>query len=120
MDYLIEIASPPARNDKKQFDLIISNPPYVPTAQMASLPVDVRQEPALALDGGADGLDFYRNIIKYSPGLLRKGACLMMEFGDGQAAQIEALIRAQSLFSQVEIIKDLTGRERVFYGKVCH
>ena len=97
----------------EEFDLIISNPPYIPTAKMADLPADVKREPALALDGGADGLDFYRDIIKYSPPLLRKGACLMMEFGDGQAKDIQALLRTQSLFSQAEIIKDLAGKERI-------
>jgi len=56
------------------FDLIISNPPYIPTNQLNSLPRDVQQEPASALDGGEDGLDFYRIIIKYTPRLLRSGA----------------------------------------------
>ena len=60
------------------FDLIISNPPYVPTEQLSSLPVDVQHEPSRALDGGADGLNFYRVIIKYTPRLLRSGAWLMM------------------------------------------
>ncbi len=91
------------------FDLIISNPPYIPTSQMVQLPKDVQQEPALALDGGVDGLDFYRHIIKYTPHLLRGGACLMMEFGDGQAKAILSLFGKDF---KVEILKDLSGRER--------
>ena len=95
------------------FDLIISNPPYIPQSEMVNLPVDVQQEPMLALDGGVDGLDFYHNIIKYSPHLLRTGACLMMEFGDGQSKDIKSLIEAQSGFVGIQIIKDLAGKDRI-------
>ena len=95
------------------FDLIISNPPYVPTGQLSSLPTDVQQEPARALDGGEDGLNFYRIIIKYSPRLLRTGACLMMEFGDGQAEAIKRLLEAEKAFSNIEIFQDLAGRDRI-------
>jgi release factor glutamine methyltransferase len=94
-----------------KFDLIISNPPYITTLQMKYLPIDVKREPALALDGGIDGLDFYRGIIKYSPPLLRKGGCLMMEFGDGQGGQIQSL--ARSSFSKIEVLKDLAGKDRI-------
>ena len=80
---------------------------------MKSLPRDVQQEPAEALDGGEDGLNFYRIIIKYTPYLLRKGACLMMEFGDGQAEAIKKLIEAEQAFSSIEIIQDFTGRDRI-------
>jgi release factor glutamine methyltransferase len=100
------------------FDLIISNPPYIPTNQMKNLPRDVQQEPSGALDGGEDGLKFSRIIIKYSTHLLRTGACLMMEFGDGQAEAIKKLVETQKAFSGIEIFKDLSGRER--YGKIYH
>jgi len=102
-----------AKNDNNLFDLIISNPPYIPTSQMSSLPRDVQQEPAAALDGGEDGLNFYRIIIKYTPYLLRGGACLMMEFGDGQAEAVKKLVEAQKAFSRIEIIQDLAGRDRI-------
>jgi len=95
------------------FDLIISNPPYIPTSHLSALPEDVQHEPVRALDGGEDGLNFYRIIIKYTPCLLRKGACLMMEFGDGQAEAIKKLIEAQEAFSSIEIIQDLAGRDRI-------
>ena len=95
------------------FNLIISNPPYIPTSQLSSLPVDVQKEPLMALDGGEDGLNFYRIIIKYTPRLLRSGACLMMEFGDGQKEAIKKLIEAQRAFSSIEIIQDLAGRDRI-------
>jgi release factor glutamine methyltransferase len=95
------------------YDLIISNPPYIPTSQLSGLPRDVQNEPAMALDGGADGLDFYRIIIKYTPHLLRIGACLMMEFGDGQSEAVKKLIEAQKAFSNTSIIPDLAGRDRI-------
>jgi len=95
------------------FDLIISNPPYIPTSQLGILPKDVQQEPSMALDGGEDGLNFYRIIIKYSPHLLRDGACLMMEFGDGQAEAIKQLIENEKKFSNIQIFQDLAGRDRI-------
>jgi len=102
------------------FDLIISNPPYIPTNQLSSLPRDVQQEPVGALDGGEDGLNFYRIIIKYTPRLLRTGACLMMEFGDGQAEAIKKLVEAEGAFSAIEIIQDLAGRERIIKASIIN
>jgi len=91
------------------FDMIISNPPYVPSDEMAHLPQDVQQEPALALDGGRDGLDFYRAIIKYTPDLLRPGGYLMMEFGDGQE---QAILSLFDTHFKVDVFEDLAGRPR--------
>ncbi len=102
------------------FDLVISNPPYVPTGDMTGLPIDVKQEPALALDGGPDGLNFYKIIIKYSPCLLSEGGWLMMEFGDGQAKALKKLAKGQAAISDIEIHKDLAGKERIFIGKIRH
>lgn len=101
----------------RTFDLIISNPPYIPQDKIKSLPKNVQQEPHIALDGGSDGLAFYRKIIKYSPRLLNQGGYLMMEFGDGQAEAIAKLVGAQGSFAHIEIIKDLTGKERFI---ICH
>lgn len=98
--------------DKELFDLIISNPPYIPDDRMSSLPLDVRHEPALALKASKDGLKFYRDIIKYTPCLLRAGGYLMMEFGDDQAEAVKALISEQGGFFAVEIHQDLAGRDR--------
>jgi release factor glutamine methyltransferase len=116
-----QISLPPVgrvREGENNFDLIISNPPYIPTNQLSSLPEDVQKEPALALDGGDDGLNFYRIIIKYTHLLLRKGACLMMEFGDGQAGDIKSLIKAQKVFTNIEIVQDLAQRERIISVKM--
>ncbi len=98
---------------QQKFDLVISNPPYIPKARMAQLPIDVQKEPLLALDGGLDGLDFYRTIIKMIPGLIRAGGCLMMEFGDGQALAIRELISKSQLFPNITIHQDLAGKDRI-------
>ncbi len=73
------------------FDLIISNPPYVAHAKISQLPADVRQEPWLALDGGEDGLNFYRTIIAGAYRLLADNGFLCMEIGDGQADAIQKI-----------------------------
>ncbi len=124
----MEMALRQARQRGDLFDLIISNPPYIPAGQLSSLPLDVQKEPRRALDGGEDGLKFQRIIIKYSPCLLRPEACLMMEFGDGQAQTLLKLAQEEKKFINIEIIKDLAGRERIFkavvekdrHGKVHH
>ncbi len=95
------------------FDMVISNPPYIPSGQIASLPMDVQKEPRMALDGGEDGLKFCQMLIKSSPPLLRKGGCLMMEFGDGQGFALRALCEQTRAFSHIEILHDLNGKERI-------
>ena len=89
------------------FDLICVNPPYIPTSELASLQAEVKREPRLALDGGADGLDFYRRISRDYAAHLNPGGALLMEVGAGQAADVAAM------FPKAEIIKDICGIERV-------
>jgi release factor glutamine methyltransferase len=108
-DFLVILKQKP----EDPYDLIISNPPYIPTSQLSTLPKDVQKEPVIALHGGTDGLNFFRVIIKYSHLLLRSGGCLMMEFGDGQAQAVKKLMEDQSIFVSIEIIKDLAGRDRI-------
>lgn len=103
---------------EKKYNLIISNPPYIATSDFKNLPKDVLQEPSLALDGGEDGLDFFRIIINNSPPLISSDGYLMMEFGDGQADAIKALIVAQKVFSHCEILKDLAGRDRIVMAQL--
>ena len=91
------------------FDLIVSNPPYIPTKDLDELDKKVKDfEPTLALDGGADGLDFYREIAK-NLDHLHEGGTLLLEFGIGQGQQIKEIFSAYS----VEIFKDLEGIERM-------
>ena len=97
------------------FTLIVSNLPYVPTGELASLPADVRTEPALALDGGADGLDLVRRLVAEAPGLLAPGGALALEIGAGQAEATRSLL-ASAGFNDVQTRKDLGGIERVVSG----
>jgi release factor glutamine methyltransferase len=95
------------------FDLIVSNPPYIPTGELAGLEPEVRDfDPVGALDGGVDGLDFYRRFAGEAAGWLRPGGWLAMEFGDGQAAELVALFGGPA-WTEVRVEKDLSGRERV-------
>lgn len=91
----------------RQFDLICCNPPYIPTADLDGLQREVRQEPRIALDGGADGLDFYRRIAGEYRAFLRPGGALMLEIGWDQAEAVRAL------FAGGEVVHDLCGRDRV-------
>jgi release factor glutamine methyltransferase len=97
------------------FSLMLANLPYVPTADLASLPPDVRSEPALALDGGADGLDLVRRLVADAPALLGAAGVLALEIGAGQAEATRASLQAAG-FADVQTRKDLAGIERVVSG----
>ncbi|GGK40389.1 peptide chain release factor N(5)-glutamine methyltransferase [Salinarimonas ramus] len=95
------------------FDLVVSNPPYIPAADLAALAPEVRgHDPARALDGGADGLDAYRIIVDRGRDLLAQEGVLALEVGIGQAADVAAMGEARGL-SLVRIARDLAGVERV-------
>ncbi|MBI3875646.1 MAG: peptide chain release factor N(5)-glutamine methyltransferase [Verrucomicrobia bacterium] len=95
-----------------RFDLIVANPPYIPSAEIASLEPEVRDhDPRLALDGGKDGLDCFRLLACEAGARLKPGGALMAEFGDGQAPELRELFAAWQ-WSDTRIEKDLTGRER--------
>ncbi|WP_339747550.1 peptide chain release factor N(5)-glutamine methyltransferase [uncultured Maricaulis sp.] len=99
------------------FDLIVSNPPYIASDVLAGLEPEVRDhEPALALDGGEDGLDAYRVIIADLPRLLRPGGSFALEIGFDQAAAVMALVQAAGL-SALECLPDLAGHDRVVFGR---
>ncbi len=101
----------------RQFDFIVSNPPYIRTGDIGRLQKEVRcHEPMAALDGGIDGLDFYREIIGAAPGFLRKRGSLLVETGYDQAAEVAALMADK--YEQISIYKDLAGIERVVTG-IC-
>lgn len=97
----------------EKFDMIISNPPYIPTSQLAQLPVDVQREPAMALDGGKDGLHFYKAIIQHAHRTLKSGGFLLMEIGDGQRGDIEVIFGRDSQYSQISFYKDYVGTDRI-------
>ena len=96
------------------FDMIVSNPPYIPTGELKGLQREVRREPVLALDGGEDGLACYRAIVRGLPGRLCPGGSLLLEVGDGQAARVRALL--EKLFDSTAVLADLSGLDRVVTG----
>lgn len=95
-----------------RFDVIVSNPPYVESAGLAALPPEVRAEPCVALDGGADGLAAYRAVVPAAAALLAPDGHLLVEVGEGQAAAVAALCAAAGLVA-VACHRDLAGIERV-------
>lgn len=98
-----------------KYDVIVSNPPYIETDVIKTLDKDVKDhEPIGALDGGEDGLSYYRHIVKISPRLLTKSGILAFEVGHTQADAVKKLM--ENDFSQIEIIKDLCGVKRVVLG----
>ena len=105
-------ARAPAPSFLGRFDLIVSNPPYVTQQQLQQLEPSVRDyEPALALDGGEDGLAFYRAIVQNYAPALRPGGYLALEFGQGQQEAVSALLRRHG-FEILEIRKDTGGIDR--------
>jgi len=99
----------------RKFDIIVSNPPYIETDVIPTLDENVRNfEPITALDGGDDGLDFYRRIVSIAPSMLNEGGMLCFEVGHTQA---DAIANLMTEFS-VEIIPDLCGINRVVAGKL--
>jgi release factor glutamine methyltransferase len=100
------------------FDLIVSNPPYIRAADIADLATDVRDyDPRAALDGGADGLDAYRMLIPQAVDLLAPGAALVVEAGEGQSRQIDALMTAAGLTPAGRPKADLAGIRRAVAGR---
>lgn len=100
------------------FDLIVSNPPYIPTPDLAGLQPEVRDyEPRGALDGGVDGLDFYRRIIPGALDHLKPGGWLLLEMGIGQAGDLLAMFDATGGFAELFTAKDHGGIDRVAGGR---
>lgn len=100
----------------RQFDLIVSNPPYIPSPQLSSLQREVQHEPALALDGGPDGLRFYRRLAGEAPGCLAPGGYLALEIGWDQGEAVKVLLLAAG-FQAVTVHPDYAGRDRVVTGR---
>jgi len=100
------------------FDLIVSNPPYVKSSDIPNIQPEVRDfEPRMAVDGGFEGLDFYRRIVAGASGYLAPGGWLMVEVGEGQAEAVSEMIRDACGFDQAFRVKDLAGIERVVKAK---
>lgn len=102
------------------FDLVLSNPPYVPTAVMAEIPCEVSDfEPALALDGGVDGLDIFRRLLPWALRALRPGGSFVCELHEDSLEEASTLARHAG-FSPVRVVQDLAGRDRVLVAGKGH
>ncbi len=104
-----------ALKEGELFDGIFSNPPYIPTREIETLAKEVRHEPYLALDGGIDGLDFYRLLVNGAANHLKPGGFLAFEVGINQSKIVETMLQKTAFFTDFEIIKDLNGIERAIY-----
>ncbi len=103
-------------NNEERFDMILSNPPYIKEDVIESLMEDVRNfEPHLALNGGIDGLSFYRRIIKQSKKVLNSRGMIIFEIGYDQGEKVSLLLK-EADYGHIEIIKDLAGNDRVVKG----
>ena len=111
--------SPSKDQDSPLWDIIVSNPPYIPSGDIPGLDASVRDyEPHMALDGGADGLDFFRAICAHWRSVLHPGSRLCFEVGIGQADDVLRLMRSVG-FGDLEITPDLNGIPRVVEGVLC-
>ncbi len=100
------------------FNVIVSNPPYIPTGDLANLQEEVKNEPQIALNGGEDGLDFYRRIITDAPDFLKPGGFLAVEVGINQADEVKKLIEEDGRLGEVEFWKDLANINRVVAARL--
>lgn len=104
------------QSEEKTFDVITSNPPYIPTAVIATLEPEVREhEPMMALDGTEDGLKFYRQIAKEAGSWLKLGGSIYLEIGYDQGEAVSGLLEDAG-FTNVRVVKDLPGKDRVVCG----
>jgi len=111
------MAGPPAHMG--EFDCIVSNPPYIPRADIAGLDVSVKDyEPLMALDGGEDGLDFYRAICQNWREVMHPGTRLYFEVGIGQADDVLRIMRSVG-FGDIQVADDPAGIPRVVFGTLC-
>lgn len=97
----------------KKFDLLVSNPPYIKTDDILNLTADVRNEPDIALDGGEDGLKFYRLILSYCKAVLEDNAYLIMEIGYDQKDDFIDLVKSVNYIEYIDTLKDFSNNDRV-------
>lgn len=104
-------------NINNEFDIIVSNPPYIRTEEIKSLSKEVQNEPLIALDGGQDGLNFYRDIIKQAHNYLKSNGKLCLEIGDEQKDAITQILKSNFNYTNIKYYKDLQGNDRVIIAE---
>ncbi len=100
-------------NVKRKFDIIVSNPPYIKTDIIQTLDKQVQNEPHIALDGGEDGLNFYKILINEAYKYLKKDGKIFLEIGYDQKQEVESLAKQSKQYKKIETIKDLSQNDRV-------
>ncbi len=98
--------------NKEQFDIIVSNPPYIKSETIKQLSKQVQNEPILALDGGKDGLDFYKKIISEAYKYIKNNGYLCLEIGFDQKDDVLSIMKEYSQYEKVKVLKDLSGNDR--------
>lgn len=104
--------------DKEKYDIIVSNPPYIKTKVINTLSKEVQKEPYIALNGGDDGLNFYKNIIKNSYKFLNKNGFLCLEIGYDQREEVMKLIQNENKYTGTYCKKDLELNDRVIVTSI--
>lgn len=105
----------------RKYDMIVSNPPYIKSHMIPILQDEVKvHEPMMALDGGEDGLVFYRKIVEQASAHLKKNGVLIFEIGHDQAEEVSGLIQETGKFTKVHVVKDLPGHDRVVYAEALY
>lgn len=102
---------------EEKYDVIVSNPPYIKKKVISTLAKDVQKEPILALDGGEDGLDFYKKIIKDAANYLKEDGTIFLEIGYDQKEEVMGLIKQTKQYKTIECKKDLAGNDRMIKAK---
>jgi len=110
-----DLWEPLEQRNIRELDIIVSNPPYIPSKELKNLPNDVKKEPQIALDGGFDGLEFYRRIISKAPEYLKPGGRVIFEIGWNQAQDVKYLLEKEG-FKEIQVRKDYAGFDRVVTG----
>lgn len=118
MEFLVgNMFSPPKENIV--FNVIVSNPPYIKSDDISTLEPQVKlYEPHIALDGGIDGLRFFRELIERSPSFLKSGGLLACEVGHDQAESIKEILKLNGNYTEIETVKDLAMIDRVVLANI--
>lgn len=118
-DLLTPLLFPPrAQRYKGRLDVVVSNPPYIPTDEWERLPVSIKKfEPRLALDGGPDGLSVYRRLVPDAAQALAEGGLLALEIGSDQGNALTSLLQADVCWEQIELLQDYAGHDRIVLAR---